>query len=297
MPSPNPERALGLFREGRDLDAQGDYAGACAKFEASYGLEPRLGTLLNLGDCNERLGRTATALRHFVDAATTARRAGDEERERYATQRGSSLQGRAPTVVLRGLTHSAERAVSVDGIVVPAAEGEVVVRLDPGRHEVLVHLRDNGMWTNTFDLADGAPPTVLTVPPAAPKDAPRAVAVERGLPAGRVVALGTAAVGVTGVATGTVFGLLARSRWNDAVANHCPALPVCDPTGVREAGDAKQAALASTVAFGVGLAALGTAAVLWWTSPRTDRPSGAPATFVTPVPIAGGASLTVQGGF
>jgi predicted negative regulator of RcsB-dependent stress response len=56
----------------KHLDA-GELDQACAKFEASQRLSPAVGTLLNLADCHERAGRTATAWATFRSCATLAR--------------------------------------------------------------------------------------------------------------------------------------------------------------------------------------------------------------------------------
>src|SRR5262245_21968497 len=53
--------ALDLFNQGKALFDQHKYEAACAKFEASYGIEAGGGTLLNLALCHEKVGRTATA--------------------------------------------------------------------------------------------------------------------------------------------------------------------------------------------------------------------------------------------
>jgi tetratricopeptide (TPR) repeat protein len=66
-----------LFEEGRLLLDEGKPGEACAKFEASIKLSPDApGTLLNLGLCNMRLAKTATALYWFRKAQFRAAETG-----------------------------------------------------------------------------------------------------------------------------------------------------------------------------------------------------------------------------
>jgi hypothetical protein len=53
--------AEALFREGRDAAKHGDLETACADFAESQRLDPAPGTLLNLAECEEKLGRVASA--------------------------------------------------------------------------------------------------------------------------------------------------------------------------------------------------------------------------------------------
>src|SRR5436309_1832423 len=58
-----PTKSDLLFDEGKKLEADGKWAEACQKFEASSQLDPEApGTLLNLGLCNEKLGGAAIVL-------------------------------------------------------------------------------------------------------------------------------------------------------------------------------------------------------------------------------------------
>ena len=78
--------AESLFTDARRLMQAGDYEQACPKLEASRRLEPGLGTTLNLGDCYEKIGRTASAWGEFRSAAAEAQKVGDAVRK--ATERG-----------------------------------------------------------------------------------------------------------------------------------------------------------------------------------------------------------------
>src|SRR4029079_13618987 len=58
-----------LYQEGRRAAQQKDWDLACKKFKESLDREPAPGTLLNLGDCEERRGRLVAAEGHFISAA------------------------------------------------------------------------------------------------------------------------------------------------------------------------------------------------------------------------------------
>jgi uncharacterized protein HemY len=73
--------AEALFAEGRRLMSSGNYATACQKFAASQKLDPALGTSLNLADCYDKSGRTASAWAESRDAAAAAHRVGSKDRE------------------------------------------------------------------------------------------------------------------------------------------------------------------------------------------------------------------------
>src|SRR5262249_37857478 len=57
--------ANALWAEGRRLMAAGETVQACAKFETSLAIIPKLGTRLNLANCYEALGRIASAWSAF----------------------------------------------------------------------------------------------------------------------------------------------------------------------------------------------------------------------------------------
>src|SRR5947209_7609130 len=68
--------AEALFNEGVSLVAAGSFAAGCSKFEASQALDPTLGTTLRLGDCYERVGKTASAWALFKQSEGLAHRSG-----------------------------------------------------------------------------------------------------------------------------------------------------------------------------------------------------------------------------
>src|SRR4051812_18986266 len=79
--------AEALFQDGRRLMGAGQYEAACRKFAASQRLDPGVGTMLNLADCHEQLGLTATAWAEYHDIVAAARAAGSKDRAETAERR------------------------------------------------------------------------------------------------------------------------------------------------------------------------------------------------------------------
>jgi hypothetical protein len=60
------------FKRGQELLQENDYRGAVRAFEAGYAAAPRVGFLLNIGNCYRKLGELTKAREHywrFLDAA------------------------------------------------------------------------------------------------------------------------------------------------------------------------------------------------------------------------------------
>src|SRR5262245_30572765 len=84
--------AEALFDEGLNLMKQGQFEQACPKLEQSGRIDPGIGTLLYLGECYEKTGRTASAWATFREAASAAQAAGQAERASKAQERAKALE-------------------------------------------------------------------------------------------------------------------------------------------------------------------------------------------------------------
>jgi hypothetical protein len=259
--------AEALFREGRQLLEQGQVKAACERFEASRRLEPAPGTLLNLGDCLERLGRVAGAWVAFSEAATFAARVGDGEREGVARRRARALEPRLARIVVRVPAPVSGLQVRRDGLAVDAAAYGTALVVDPGEHTLTARAPGRRPYRRVVELAEGTRLTVeipvleaepaAAAPPAPGGEPPPAPRPKRWL------AMGTLALSVASAGVGTYYGLRARSRFRDA-EGMCDAAG-CDPRGVALAEDAMRSGDISTAAFIVSGAALAGGVVLWFT--------------------------------
>src|SRR3954469_15952451 len=109
-----------LFSEGRKLMAAGKYAEACPKLEASLKLDSGVGTMLNLAECYEKNGQTASAWTEFREAISAARDSGSKDREELARGRARALEpklSRLTIMVAKGQTVEVTR----DGTAVDSA--------------------------------------------------------------------------------------------------------------------------------------------------------------------------------
>jgi hypothetical protein len=290
--------AEALFQEARALMASKAYDQACAKFAASQKLAPGGGTLLNLADCYEHAGKTATAWGTYHDAIAAAQRAGLKEREQLARESAKALEPMLPKVTLR-LTGSREDiAIARDGIPLDVAMLGTPIPVDPGAHTFEARAPGNKTWSARIEILP-AQAISLDVPELAPDStrddpaAPRAPEAPRaGMSGQRVVALTVVGLGVAGLAVGTIFGFQTKSKWS-AAEKHCDGR-FCDPEGVSLAADAKTNGNVSTVAFAIGGVALVAGGVLWFLAPST---SPAPSVSLAPEIGAGRGGVSVRGRF
>jgi serine/threonine-protein kinase len=79
--------AEALFDQGVRLMKQNSFNDACPKLEESERIDPAVGTLLYLGECYERVGKTASAWATFREAASLANNMNQSDRARVAGSR------------------------------------------------------------------------------------------------------------------------------------------------------------------------------------------------------------------
>ncbi len=153
-----------LFEEGRRLADAGKYDLACPKFEAARKLYTSTGVLLNLGDCYEKIGRTASAWTTFGETADVANRAMRFDYAAEAKRRQAAIEPRL--VHLSILVAHDEPGLSVkrDGIEVPSAAWNEPIPVDPGAHEIRAEAPGYSSWTTSVSLSPQEQTKTVDVP-------------------------------------------------------------------------------------------------------------------------------------
>lgn len=297
-----------LFNRGRELMGEGRYDEACPKLAESQRLDPGAGTALNLAECYEKQGKTATAWVTWLEAATLAKQGGQVEREEFARGRAKALEPRLPhlTIELAPNTAVAGLRVSRGGTEVREASLGTALPVDPGDQILQASAPGYQTWRGMVRVTPGASLLVRIPPlkpnpapapstsaqahgqPAAPGAQPAAGPTSSGVPisASATAPIADAAPGssrrtwgivLTGVgAGGLVLGGLAAlsaSALNDDSKKDCQAnnQNLCGDSGYKKREDALARGNVATVLTIASTAIVGTGVVLWLTAPSNTQ--------------------------
>ena len=153
--------ARALFAEGRSLMKAGKYANACPKLEAARKLYTSAGILLNLADCHEKIGRTASAWTEFGEAAAVAKRTNRDDDAEEATRRQTALEPSLPRFTIRVAHAVPGLGVKRDGAPIAPAAWGAALPVDPGAHEIRAEAVGFEPWIGSATVS--TPGQVVTV--------------------------------------------------------------------------------------------------------------------------------------
>lgn len=277
-----------LFREGKRLMAEGKIGEACTSFEGSYRKESVVTTLLNLADCREKNGQFASAWGHFIDAERATRgKTAEATLNSTARDRASKLEGRLSYLIINVPDEARVDGLEItrNGQPIDSAEWNRDIPVDGGVYKVEGKAPAYEAWSTPVTVGKERDKQSVNVPrfrelpkkmipgPAGPEgpegpdrgpvDAPSSFTGKRK------AALGAAAVGVLGLAAGTVIYFQASGLYDDAKT----APTTADRERITD--DANSKYLLAQIGWGVGAAAVGTAAFLWFTgAPASPEHTG-----------------------
>lgn len=299
-----------LFNQGRELVKANNWAEACPKFEASLRYDPVLGTRLNLATCYEHIGKLASAWGLYRESIELARKAGDTKRADYAQKQAAALEPRLPKLAISAPANPpAGLAIKRDDTPVDAGALGVALYVDPGTHKITAAAPGFDPYSVSVTLVEGKTET-LVIPALTPRPAEPAVAVDKPAtepeapaadgPRKKSRIYAAAAIGGAGVVAigvSVVFGLQASSKYSDAKKLCGDDLMCSDADQFARSkqlvSDAHGSANVATGLFIGGAAAIGAAAVVYFTAPR-EQPTTA---HLVPVAQPGGAGLALTGTF
>jgi hypothetical protein len=295
--------AQAAFDEGRKLMKAGRFAEACPRFEASQKLDPATGTLMNLAECWQKIGRLASAWAAYVEVAERAHKEGSAPRESKARARAADLAPKLGKIVIKVEQQVTGLAVTRDGLDALSLVG-IAVPVDPGEHAIeasakgktwsqkvtvtaeTVEVTVPPFWAEPVKKLEPAkmlepakkieppppsPPTDLTIAPPPPEQQSNRRKV------GWILAGAGAAVAVGGLAV----GFLAKSA-ADGSNSDCFPDGFCDPSGYDARHTAQVEALISTVMVSAGGAAVITGLILVLTAPKHHAPEPSARLWIAP---------------
>jgi hypothetical protein len=305
-----------LFREGRALMKKGDFLSACGKLEESLRLDPAVGTLMNLAECEERIGRTASAWQRW-GAAADQLPSRDRRRETALLRARSLEKSLARLTVKLGPGAPPTAQVTRDGLVLNEPSLGVPLPVDPGIHWIVVTAPGREGLETEVRLAVGEqrvvpgaptpvsrtvsrpvapvsgaaliPPfsvAVASAPAAADQPAPRRSTTARAI--GYVLVAG----GAAGLASGLYFAgraLGARRDARDACAE-IDGAHRCWFSAASALDDDRRWSLSADISFAAGALATGAGLYL-----LLRRPSGT--AHAALVPAANGGRVELAGSF
>jgi len=290
--------AESLFDDGLKAMKSGHFAEACPKLEESERIDPAIGTLLYLGECYEKTGRTASAWATFREAASAAQAQGETERTRVAGARADRLQPSLSKLTLKVVPETAQLPtlrVTRDNVVVAKTLFGVAIPVDPGKYRIVASADGYQSHEIEIEVAANGDNKSLEIPALAVSKTPPVAAAgtaaaagkanaqtstpaqtpEPAEPAGsnglRTASYVTGALGIVSLGIGTYFGVKAISKNNDA-KDVCPVANAChDPAGESLTKDAQSAATVSNVTIAVGAAFVVAGVVLYLTSAPKEK--------------------------
>jgi hypothetical protein len=253
-----------------------------------------MGTLFTLAECEAKGGMIASAVAHYDEylrlyaRLPPAQKATQGAREKVSTSQKAALSPHVPHVTL--VLHDAPAGTTVKwddmvfnlpalGVPIPVNPGEHVVTTQvPGATPIVTRVKIEKDERKQVDLKVGPQERPRETPlpsnaaqsaagPAAPPPPPEDADAGASSSSRKTLMYGAAGLGGVGLVVGSITGALVLGK-KSTIEDNCAGTR-CNPQGTDAAESAQTLGLISTVGFGVGIAGLATAAVLFFTEPKS----------------------------
>jgi hypothetical protein len=219
-----PDTAEALFDRAQEHAKRGEYRAACPLYTESLRVDPQVGTLLNLADCEEHVGALVQALAHWREAIDRLGAGSADKFAAFARTRAEQLDARVPRLTVR-LKPGAPAGTRVmrGGEELAAAALGVPMAVSPGPIELVVIAPGHEERRTTAELAEKdrieitvEPGAELALPPVAPPATALPPPVpEPSWPRRHRVSLIVLGVAAAGVAAGIGVGAATKADYFD----------------------------------------------------------------------------------
>jgi len=285
----NRDKADQLFAEGRAL-LSSNLVQACEKFTLSlrYNSEA-IGTLLNVAQCDEKLGRIASAFARFTEVRDRAKELGLIDHQRAAESRIAALAPSVPHLAIRMPAPVPETKIAIDDRLIPIeAIGDVTI--DPGERVIVISAPGRMPFRATLTVARAEHRT-LNVPALAP-----AVTAARSLRrVGQLATLAGGSAFVTSIGLALYGRHLHNQQIDSGACTNVDGEVRCTAEGHSASDRARTFGTVATWVGGIGLVTAAGGAYLWYRARSDDHHD--PQIAIVPALDAHGAGVVAAGRF
>lgn len=252
----DPAAAREQVKLGYQLAQDGKCEEAIPHFVESLRLDTKAITLINLAACEEKTGKLADALGHWVEARSRAQAENNAAIEEEAEKKAKALEAKVPKLTIAVAGAPADAEVLRDGVTLGAASMGVPLPVNPGAHVLVVKSKLFEDSTENVTIQEGEQKRVelkvSTAKKAAPPPPPGTVPGPEGESKGvSPLVFAGFGVAVVGVGIGAVTGIMTLGRGSDA-KTACPGGACTSSEAANDAKTGKTLGTISTIAFAVG---------------------------------------------
>jgi hypothetical protein len=265
--------ATGLLSvDGTKLLDSGRAADRCAALEERHRREPALGVRMELAECHEQSGRTASAWGGYLSVATQARSRGEDAIEKAAGARAAAIEPRLVRLEVDVDAASTNGlALKRNGATLQHVEWDVSVPIDPGTYTIEASAPGRSPWSSSIVITTERARWSVHVP-----ELHVAQPMRNGLQIARpiprkpgggfpVASILTMGAGALAIGAGAYLGIRSLDQADEAAA-HCRGT-ACDPRGSSLRSDASESRAIATGAIVVGGGLVAVGALIWLLAP------------------------------
>ena len=265
-----------LFEEGRKL-LDTDPAAACAKFDQAIKLDPDApGVLLNLGLCNEKVGKYKSALYWFRKAQARSTESNLPDYVQAAAEHTRTLTKQVARVNVQFAgSPPSDVKVRIDGELI-APDDYTHAEVDPGHHSLDAGASGMRIVHQDFDIKPtpvGADGETVPLPPIAFVAGNNTEIVDRGAKRRKLAWIAMIGGGSLMVISGA-YSAYEKHEYNKCVnADHTINTMACpnDTANYENNTRARHVLIYGTTTFVIGAAAAAAGLFLYFTAPEKER--------------------------